>query len=1162
MPERKNRTAVDRFARHVAALSASVVLATAAAFGDLPSAPSDGIDEATFAREVIPLLLGRGAHGVAEIALIADVSQKFGREAATRMLMQQEEYVSHWTELVLDILEVQRGGLFDQAPACFGAPLRAADDGGELAAFVHSNPPGATVPGPPFNMIDLIRSAIVLDDLSPVYKAFLYPLAAKQGGVNSDSGRAFATDTFLRVYLNRNPGCLGCHNRTFSLSNRQDDQGNIAWRRLWSIPANIEKALFDNYNDSLGTRARLELIFRADVRTSSYNAGSMVPWGMINECNSDSFQTDAFWPVLPGNLPEQPTANFGSLDGAANPHLSVVDLERAFHNGTTVLATEGLVRSAPPPTTVTTPGQAAFCDFVSLTADSCVACHAPPQPAGGLDLTGDPGLATVNQPGTGLAAGQTLVVPGNANTSALYQLIANRTMPMFAAPLSPGDIALVQNWINIGAEFGSSEVCQTSQIPDVDPDPAFAFQVAVTATNGIWKQVMGVPLTIDHGFPRNDAQLQALWYLTEDVFLPGRWSLKDVLVQIVTSNYFVRKSPADGGAGPYTLPMLWDSWVEDDPTIPPPPATDGSTQNNGPGELTRRRSARGLVHAYTEALGWLPPQRSAGNNWLPTLENGVGRYGSVSQAGFEELDFQALLDWETELGNCSKTARTQSGMDWIDRLFLAIQAFDAQHPEAPITLAEAYLIMKDWLVADPTLSTQLPSGLANVAGALTEEQALLAFFNAELPPEAPIGLGAAVASMDIWMVATKLREACGVLLKSPQFMLANVTPASYSNALPQAPRLRVCNEEPCQPQTMCEQFRDDLGSIGQTAFCIDAQISDQPPADPQPIADEPAPPDEPTEEEAYLLALAERAKRTKALCPDPVCAFLPWKEVAICEKSPGFCRNPPVRPCDPRCTGPKCCGQLPRDIRIRGLLSLWADGSRVELAEGIGVARAGSERFSRLAKGTVLQTGDVIIIPPQGGLLVRDRNGVFGTLPPSEKSVPASVIRLEGPLLAAVTGPAAERNIKSRGVAGRIDPRVLRAPSNREFFQSRVALPGERQKIALRAARPSFRRAAHVPPDMTHVHVLWPPGAEPDAAPPKHRPAVDLRIRFDGRGRQAIYCPGSRPVICTPGCRLLLDAPMTCGVVGVVGPSQVSAKLEARSGSRTCTWSQGTLSCR
>jgi hypothetical protein len=60
----------------------------------------------------------------------------------------------------------------------------------------------------------------------------------------------------------------------------------------------------------------------------------------------------------------------------------------------------------------------------------------------------------------------------------------------------------------------------------------------------------------------------------------------------------------------------------------------------------------------------------------------------------------------------------------------------------------------------------------------------------------------------------KLRAYCGVLLKTPQFMLTGIEAAGELAF----PRLRVCNGVPCSYE-MCTQYARALGRGGRTIEC-------------------------------------------------------------------------------------------------------------------------------------------------------------------------------------------------------------------------------------------------------------------------------------------------------------------------------------------------------
>ena len=1197
----------------------------------LPVASSD-VSEEAFARELVPTLLGRRARGIAEIQLIADVSRRLGRAAAARMLMQEQDFVTHWTDLVVNILAIHKGiGSNAHEAACFGEPQRQDLDGGALAAFIQSNrpenvpmvqTPAASFPAPPFNMIDVISSAIELDDLSTVYRTYLFALAARARQTEP------AAEEFMRTYLNRDFSCLRCHNRTYSMSNKLDSQNNLIWRRLWSIPANIEKALFGNY--SVGSEWGYRQLFRSDAQVQVGNG--IVPWGMEVACTSGRVNGQqvkgAF--LRPTTNASQVT-HFAGIDGVDTPYASIFELEQVFRNGIAKLNAVGLVREVPPPVNVSlTPDQASFCAFQELTVDTCELCHSGPGAAGGLDLAANPAASTVNVQGvTSYANNGILVVPGQADNSVLYNVLTSGAMPLGTNGLNDNDLTIVRNWINGGAPVGDPALCASSHIPEVDPDAALAFQVAVNAVDKIWQKVMGARLTIDHGFARNQGQLDLLWHLTEDVFVPGQWSLQDTLVAIVTSDYFVRKAPIDGGPSPYPMPMVIDPWVEADPTEPAPNDPLGATAHNGPGDLVRRYGGTTLVNATATALGWrgssrFPPSQQT---WPGRLGIEMGSFESASTPGFEDVDFQSLLLWEHEVGVCSKAGRVDTDNDWIDKLVAAIQGANdpaGQNTQAPITLGDAYLVMKDWILQDPSVATTLPVGA--VSGGLTEQQALLAILNAELPPEGQVAITDPATSAGSAYLETKLREICGVLLKTPAFMLAGVVPASYTQTVPSEPRLRVCNTPPCTRQEMCEVLAGNLQAIGQQLYCTEGTFTEQAPpvveTSPEPPDQEPPgrdrPPTDRTQDPNYQRALAARAKLVGALCPKGRCAFMPWRKVSICAQTPSLCRNPPVPRCDQKPQGPQSCGALPVDLRTQGVLSVSATNAIVERARGVQISRPG-QGWTTLKSGIRLIPGDVLSVPIGSNLTVRDRRGTFGSPPvqitrkpvgkpkiskqrapalskpqarpltkqltkPKPQTIPSKPVpfarkplqrtvsskdrrrvpfgtfnALTNPVYVSIAGYNPRSNKSAPG--SRIETPVLRNKANQRYFQSRATVQPEVQRLARRAfrqppAKPFHRVGTPMSFGMLHESANLP--TKP--APPK---PIQLSVQFQRGGVQSLFCPGSKALRCTPRCRVALQAPETCSVLGTLKQQKVSGVITAaRSGALNCSWQGNKLNCR
>ncbi len=304
-----------------------------------------------------------------------------------------------------------------------------------------------------------------------------------------------------------------------------------------------------------------------------------------------------------------------------------------------------------------------------------------------------------------------------------------------------------------------------------DADAALAYLVATGIVESVWREAVGTPLTIANYFPRNQAARDTLQRLT-DHFIATSFSLDALLIDIVTSDYFSRRPPADGcGAGPYIYPAVFDPWVIAD--------LDPERHGNGPGDAIAPVSARTLLSAAYRALDWPPPR----NEQFPSDEEGceqldcgdlgqacgfgaccdtyavmclgmppendpqelsflraVGVFLKSGDRGFRGLDFQARLAWEDRFGICAKPARV-SGDDFIDRAVAAGRA----NPTA--TVADVVVMIKDRLTGEP----QIDPGAETAALATLLGQPLTAPATSLAPDAA--------------------RRLCGVLLSSPQFVL-------------------------------------------------------------------------------------------------------------------------------------------------------------------------------------------------------------------------------------------------------------------------------------------------------------------------------------------------------------------------------------------------------
>lgn len=1111
--------------RRAAAVLASALLGGLAALiaGCFPNPPPDDEGHATFAREVIPVLLGRRARGVDEVEAVADIAQLLGRDVAARMLMKDEGYVDHWADVLVDLLRIQRdidGGLAAQDSACWGAPTRP-DPDPAIAIWVRDHAPGAAgAPTPAWNMTDLLRSAIALDDLSVVYRANLFAMSMRRAG--SNGGNAELTDTVLRTYLNRDITCLRCHNPTYSTSNKTDGGGNIVWRRLWTISGHPEKALFGNYYDATAATARIRLVMRGDVRKPATGTFGTRPWGMTENCARDTATAAAAnnatlthhgFQTLGAGTPNNPSAGFGSLNGAANPKVSLWELEGALRQGVNDLKNgyERFPASAP----LLPPAQQQYCDVVAIFSGNCVGCHSGPSPSGSLDLSADPAAQLVN---VNTAAGSSTlakrVVAGNIAQSELSRRINAAAYPPRMPPgasLSAADQDAIDAWIAAGAPSTAVSNCNTSTIPDVHPDEAFAFLTAANLVDGIWMSAMGYRLTIDHGFPRNAAQRDMLWNLTEYTFVPNNWSLKAVLSKVVSSPWFARRAPTISQAdNAYKLPPLLDPWTVADPSDPANPNPAAHERYNGQGELVNRFRVNTVLRTVAATLAWKEPRRFPGGGYPSPLDRDLGQYLSPAVPGFTGVNFQSLLALESQTGLCNKSGRSVDANDWVDKLVEDVSVFNTANPDAPITLGEVWAMLKDRVIQDPTIERALPSGLASIVGAKTEEAAVIALLNQGLGTAGGVDLNTPSNALNATQLRGKLREGCGVLVKTPEFLLTNVSPRGYSdNNMPDPPRLSVCMAgEPCGYPAACNAWRGVLSSMGHTIACEDRSVRKalpwfRPPwlkdaiikLDPGPFIEvqpfepmDPGPrqpvgvltpsvgastagerasrPQAPThahtrtetvKAEVKPTALDHVRYRVEALCPEGLCGFLPRPTVQSCIKQPtaAACQTL-LPPCDPRnADSVNYCGRLPADIHDPGVLVLWGEGAEVTDAKGARLLRVGNDarmRWSPLKPRTKLQAGDLVYVPLNASLQLAHGRLRFG--------VPASRLRavegIDGHMLA-ITGRSAGRLLNLRTKKGAMTPAELRKGVEAGKYETRVPTRTEFARAVKYGAKPESR---------------------------------------------------------------------------------------------------------
>jgi hypothetical protein len=610
-----------------------------------------------FVRDAMLAILGRrpaSQHEVdAYVALYEQVdaaraagsSEADPREVVARALLARPEKLERWTVHVMDVLRVPRIET-QRMGACYGVSAES-DATESIATYVRDNAATATGGGRAFTMLDLVKSSITLDDLSPIYRGHLFALvaheipAANVPDVEAElARREDFGNTFDQTYLNRDIVCLGCHNSQAAITDREEPELD----RHWPLAGHVDAAV---YGMSTGIDAeRAHAPFRYDgfvVRTNG-----RTPWGMATSCGR--FTTTAV-----GDDIAMIDGYFASLRGK---RLTVFDLEAALGRGFEAIRGTGLV----------------------VDAEGAVA----------------------------------------------------------------------------------------------DPDAAFAYMVATSIAEGVWREAVGSPLTIANYFPRNQAMRDQLQRIT-DRFVQHGYSLDELLVAIVTSDYFSRLPPEAGcGPGPYTYPAVFDPWVIDD--------ADEQRHGNGPGDAVAAVSPRTLISAAYAGLEWskavseqFPMDEEACEGAScselgascqfgsccetymvqcqgepPTLDpeelgfqRGIGAFIKNGERGFRGLDFQARLAWEDRFGACAKPMRV-TGPDLVDR------ALEAGAMTDGATVGDVIAVVKDRLVGEPV----------DTSG---EEAAAIAALVGQ-PLDAPAAM----------LSAPALRRFCGVVMSSPQFVLGGL----------------------------------------------------------------------------------------------------------------------------------------------------------------------------------------------------------------------------------------------------------------------------------------------------------------------------------------------------------------------------------------------------
>lgn len=286
---------------------------------------------------------------------------------------------------------------------------------------------------------------------------------------------------------------------------------------------------------------------------------------------------------------------------------------------------------------------------------------------------------------------------------------------------------------------------------NVAPDQALAYLTAVNLSNNVWTEMMGYPLTLSHGFPRNERQRQILQTLTE-AFINDGFSLRTLLTEIVLHPYFNADAPdACGSSSPYFMDPVFDPFSIS--------SSDPGKLGNGVGDRVQRYSAWVLVESAMRAMWWDLPIQQPPKGGYPGIAflRDEGIFLKDAQNGFNGVDFNGLLSWESSLaagyspglsGDCTgPLGGPCADYEWIE--LMLTEAAGA----GGVTIRDLAAAIKDRMIAEPTIDDAELAVIESVFG---------------LDPAAKMN------EVDGVALESGSRRYAGLILGTPQFMLSGV----------------------------------------------------------------------------------------------------------------------------------------------------------------------------------------------------------------------------------------------------------------------------------------------------------------------------------------------------------------------------------------------------
>ncbi len=344
----------------------------------------------------------------------------------------------------------------------------------------------------------------------------------------------------------------------------------------------------------------------------------------------------------------------------------------------------------------------------------------------------------------------------------------------------------VENALHQGCDMLREDGLQVDpETQEVDANEGLAYLLASRVANQVWQEAYGSPLTLVHYIPRNKEQRDILLDLTT-VYIENGFSLRSLLVEVVTHPLFNQLDPASG-CDPntaYILPPVMNPWVLSEP--------DPSMQLNSVGDGVHRKPARLMLRSLSYAMDWPSAAAYPGGN-DEEFQKAIGVFVKDAEPGFLGVDFQGMLSWESRYGAC---ANQDNGIDWILHLLDGMGDFQIA-TQGTASARQVIIALKDRLLTQPSLEEG-------------EAEFLAAFLGIEsLDADA----------VTIPELQNSLRQLCGVLVESPQFLLAGST-QNMDTWLP--PDIVV---KGVSFKSMCEEAAETMFAKGWVLTCGDTELT-------------------------------------------------------------------------------------------------------------------------------------------------------------------------------------------------------------------------------------------------------------------------------------------------------------------------------------------------